>query len=177
MVAPPVLRVAGAALAWALTTLLVALALALVALHASHWRSLVVLTGSMEPTLSPGDLVVVSPERATSIRPGDVITFARPQHRGETLTHRVVQVRSASVALPGRLAVVTRGDANRTTERWTIPRDGTVGRLRAHVPGLGMLVRPVNGGVSRGIATAAISVLLAAVALWAIWRPARKASA
>jgi signal peptidase I len=161
---------AGPMLGWAATALVVALALVYGALRVADWRPLTIVTGSMRPTLAPGDLVIVSPERASAIRPGEVITFAHPRRRESTLTHRVVEVRSGPPVAPGWLAVTTKGDANPAPERWTIRADGTVGRVRVHVPWVGELAAPLGADVPRGAAIAALTLLAASLALWGIWR-------
>ena len=55
-------------------------------------QSYVVLTGSMEPALSPGDAVVVDAVDAGAIAVGDVITFERSAANDIPTTHRVVEV-------------------------------------------------------------------------------------
>ena len=55
---------AGPMLGWAATALVVALALAYGALRLADWQPLTIVTGSMRPAYSPGDLIVVSPQRA-----------------------------------------------------------------------------------------------------------------
>ncbi|HST40438.1 MAG TPA: signal peptidase I [Conexibacter sp.] len=165
--AHPALHRAGALLSRLAVALVCALALLMVALRLAGWQPLAVLSGSMAPTLRAGDLIVVEQTRAETIAAGDVIAFARPGHPGETLTHRVVAVREAG----GRLAVTTRGDANPAPERWTIARDGEVGELRARLPRVGALAAPLRGELSRAAVTIGATALLAAIALWLIWRP------
>ncbi len=70
-------------------------------------QSYVVLSGSMEPTISPGDAVVVERVPPETIQRGDVITFVREGNDRPT-THRVVDV----VEQNGGVAFETRGDAN-----------------------------------------------------------------
>lgn len=161
---------AGPLLGWAATALVVALALAYGTLRLADWRPLTIVTGSMRPALAPGDLVIVSPQRASTVRPGEVITFAHPRRRGQTLTHRVVEVRSGPPAAPGWLAFTTKGDANPAPERWTIRSDGSVGRVRVHLARVGELAAPLGAGVPRGAALAALTLLVAGLALWGIWR-------
>ena len=171
--APPAPRSrsrAGPVLGWAATALIVALAVAYGTMRLADWRPLTIVTGSMRPAYSPGDLIVVSPQRAAAVRPGEVITFAHPRVRGRTLTHRVVKVQSGAPVAPGWLAITTKGDANAAPERWTIRADGNVGRVRAHVPWIGELAAPLGAGVPRGVAMAALTVLVASLALWGIWR-------
>jgi signal peptidase I len=161
---------AGPMLSWAATALVVALALTYGALRLADWQPLTIVTGSMRPTLAAGDLVIVSPQRASAVRPGEVITFAHPRLRGRTLTHRVVAVQSGPPVAPGWLAFTTKGDANPAPERWTIRSDGTVGRERVHLPKVGELAAPLGAGVPRGAAIAALTLLTAGLALWGIWR-------
>src|SRR5881392_868454 len=57
------------------------------------WTVTVVVSGSMVPTLRPGDVVVVSPVRAADVgrlTPGKVILVADPAHPGQLLSHRLV---------------------------------------------------------------------------------------
>jgi signal peptidase len=171
--APPAQRRrsrAGPMLGWAATALVVAFALVYGALRLADWRPLTIVTGSMRPTYSPGDLIIVGPQRASAARPGEVITFAHPRRRGRTLTHRVVKVQSGPPVAPGWLAITTKGDANTVPERWSIRADGNVGRVRAHLPRVGEIAAPLGDGVPRGAAIAALTLLTATLALWGIWR-------
>ncbi len=70
---------AGPMLGWAAAALIVALAVAYGTMRLADWRPLTIVTGSMRPAYSPGDLIVVSPQRAAAVRPGEVITFAHPR--------------------------------------------------------------------------------------------------
>ncbi len=73
------------------------------------WRSDVVLTGSMGPRISPGDVVVSEPVPASSVRAGQVISFDDPNVASRTVIHRI-----RSVNPDGTL--ITRGDANPTDD-------------------------------------------------------------
>src|SRR3954453_20976374 len=77
-------------------------------------RPLVVLSGSMEPTLATGDVVVVKRGGPQQAHVGDVVTFRNPE--GSLVTHRVRSVRRQG----HRFALVTKGDANNASERWTM---------------------------------------------------------
>src|SRR5919199_1569638 len=77
---------------------------------------LTVASGSLQPALPLGSLVVVVPRDAATVRTGDVITFSPPGDPGRTVTHRVVDVRGAGPDLQ----VHTRGDANPVADPWTL---------------------------------------------------------
>jgi signal peptidase I len=130
-------------------------------------HSLAILSGSMTPTFRVGDLVIEEPIAPTRIRIGDVVTFRDPDNPGRLLTHRVVHYR---VHL-GRVDVVTRGDANVTVERWSIPANGTVGRVEFHLPKAGYVLKHGGGRISRVAFVLVPIVLLALYELWRIWAP------
>lgn len=68
-----------------------------------------VLTGSMQPSMPPGTLVVTRPTPVEKISIGDVVTYQLRSNEPEVVTHRVVGLGSTS---DGERAFVTRGDAN-----------------------------------------------------------------
>src|SRR5574340_1425234 len=83
-------------------------------------RAYVVRTGSMTPTLRPGDLVVDEPAAPDApLRVGDIITF-HPQPE-TTETHRVHAIVAAGI--------VTKGDANRTPDVGQIQPSMISGRV------------------------------------------------
>jgi len=148
-----------------LAAIVIGPAFALVA-HQRGWQPLVERTGSMAPAITPGDLVLVERARADAARPGEIITFADPHVDGRTLTHRVVSVRREA----GHLRIVTRGDANRGSEAWTIAPNGTVGRLRAQVALPDIASALLDRSPARGVVLALLSLLSCALVLCRIWR-------
>jgi signal peptidase I len=124
-----------------------------------------VLTGSMRPTIQPGDMVVDEPISPSQIRVGDIVTFREP-HGTRTITHRV---RDISIS-EGQARVTTRGDANDTVEKWQIPVTGSVGRVVYMVPKIGY---PVTWSHTRNGRLALVSIPALVLAMWAmvkIWR-------
>lgn len=87
------------------------------------WVTEALCTGSMEPTISCDDLLVVYPPRFTDLNVGDVIIFKRQNsictaYEGGTILHRITRVTSS----PGEgLAFETKGDANLRTDPCTVP--------------------------------------------------------
>jgi len=124
-----------------------------------------VLTGSMRPTIQPGDMVVDEPISPSQIRVGDIVTFREP-HGTRTITHRV---RKISIS-EGQARVTTRGDANDTVEKWQVPVTGSVGRVVSQVPKIGY---PVTWSHTRNGRLALVSIPALILAIWAmvkIWR-------
>ena len=123
------------------TLLLVALLLPFVvfavpqAVGADH--SFVILSGSMEPALSPGDVVVVSD--SASVQVGDVITF----DGGDTVpvTHRIIAVEDGQY--------VTKGDANENVDGAAVPPENVLGRVVLTIPVVGYVVLWANTPVGQ----------------------------
>lgn len=161
------LRVLASSLVWAMFGSSVATAAFVVAPPLVGRHSFAILSGSMTPTFRVGDLVIEQPIPATRIRIGDVVTFRDPDNAARLLTHRVVHYRIHF----GRVDVVTRGDANVTVERWSIPVNGTVGLVEFHVPKAGYALMHGGGRVSRVAFLLVPLTLLALYELWRIWVP------
>ena len=60
--------------------------------HVFGYRTATMLTGSMEPGIMPGDVVVTTPEPASDVKVGDVISYHIPIEDRRVETHRVVKV-------------------------------------------------------------------------------------
>lgn len=94
--------------------------------------ALTVLTGSMQPTYAPGDMVVATPQEQYAI--GDVVVFQPVSGDPTLVTHRVVAVRASADGAQ----YVTRGDAN-TRDDDPIVAAQVMGKVRYHVPYIGHL--------------------------------------
>ncbi len=90
----------------------------------------VVLSGSMEPTLSVNDLVIV--RAAESYAEGDVVVY---QSGSSLVIHRIVRVEDEYV--------VTKGDAN-NTEDDPVSLSAVKGRMAFAIPFLCLPVRPLQ---------------------------------
>lgn len=112
--------------------------------------ALTVLTGSMEPTYSPGDMVVSVPQDQYEV--GDVVTFQPVAGDPTLITHRVV-----GVTLGAETAYITRGDANGADDDPVSPEQ-VMGRVAYHVPYVGHLAGAV--GPHRGVVVTAVACLL-----------------
>jgi signal peptidase I len=149
-----------------------AVALAVMVSFPSLWgqRAFTVLSGSMEPALQTGGVVLDEPIRPREARPGDIVTFPDPSDRSRLITHRVRALRVRQ----GRAYVVTKGDANSTVERWNVPLDQEIGRVVYHVPKLGHVRAWVSGRWGR-LALVVLVLVWGAISLVEIWRPAARA--
>lgn len=160
-------RVATRGVLWTAGLAVAALAFALAGPLAFGARPYTVLTGSMEPAISPGDVVVAERIAPQEARVGDVVMFRDPADQERTITHRVTRIRRASE----HVWFVTRGDANDHGERWRIAGDGRLGRVVYTVPAVGHLAALAGRIGPERLLTLGI-LLLVANELWLIWRPA-----
>jgi signal peptidase len=114
-----------------------ALAVALTAVPALvGGHTLTVLSGSMVPEFAPGAMVVDRPASASSLRVGDVITYATTDEvRGTPIfiTHRIVEVRSDA----GTPTFITRGDANNAADSRPVESSQVRGKVWYSVPYIG----------------------------------------
>jgi signal peptidase len=132
-------------------------------------RSFTVMSGSMEPAIHTGDLVVNQPIAAGDARIGDVITFHPPTGRNR-ITHRV----HSMIARGSSVTFETKGDANTAVERWKIGRDGQIGRVVVRVRRLGWVVAWLRQPVVLLLLVVLPAVGLGISELIALWRPARQ---
>ena len=94
-------------------------------------RTQTVLSGSMQPAMSPGDLAITRPVPLSSLRVGDAIAFVPPGQTTPVL-HRLV-------AINGN-AITSKGDANAVVDPWHAILTGTTAyRLIFVVPFIGWL--------------------------------------
>jgi signal peptidase I len=127
-------------LACAILCLLLLAAVAIVAApRVSGVRFAAVLSDSMRPAMSRGDMVVVWPVEPSQIEVGDIILFRAPADPSARIAHRVVQIAPGS-----NLAFLTKGDANEAVDRSPVPADDVLGKVRFHLPLLGHVTRQMN---------------------------------
>lgn len=124
---------------------------------------LVVLSGSMSPTLHPGDVAFARTVPADTIRPGDVVTITSDQ--GTRITHRVVE---ASPAAAGETTLRLKGDANGSVDAESY-RLASVPKMVGHLTGVGYLLQATSSPVGIG---AGLSLLVGCLTL-GLW-PSRR---
>ena len=129
-------RLATTFAVWCAIGVVCGLVALVVAPRAAGVTPFTVLTGSMRPSLPPGDVVLSEAVAPLSVRPGDVVTFHDPSRGGELVTHRVKSMRRDGPVV----RFVTQGDANDVPERWTVAADGQIGRAVLHVPKVGYVL-------------------------------------
>ena len=112
----------------------------------------VVLSGSMEPELSVGDLLIVIERDSYDV--GDIIVF---QDSGMAVTHRIVSI--------GEDEIITRGDANNTNDAPI-----TLKQIKGEV----LFTIPFVGHVINVIKTPIFTIAILALAIFLLERSFRK---
>jgi len=96
-------------------------------------RAFIVSSGSMEPTISTGSLIVTKSVQPSTLQNGDVITFIPPIATREFVTHRIAHITENE-----RVTIIkTKGDANTSVDGWTVAGGGVVGKEVVSIPYLG----------------------------------------
>lgn len=157
-----IVRRVGAVVLWvALLVGLVAAAAVAIVPALTGARAMTVLSGSMEPALPVGAVVVARETPAEQIAVGDVITYTdrdpdSPATR--VVTHRVIGV----VQEPGGLAFATQGDANNAPDPGTTAAADVIGVQWYAVPWVGTIRESLTGPVGLSYAAGILLLILSA---------------
>jgi signal peptidase I len=134
------------------------------------WRFRVIDTGSMRPTLNPGDVAFLMPEPINDLKRGQIVAFHPPGERALTVTHRVFSLYRTRE----EVVIQTKGDANNATDPWRARIVGrTVWREVLKLPKLGYLVVWSQQHAVRLALLVVILVLAVGMGLGRIWRAER----
>ncbi|MBF4606001.1 signal peptidase I [Curtobacterium sp. VKM Ac-1393] len=123
-------RVAVATVARGVVATLLGLALWAAAPAVIGWQPTTVVTGSMEPRLTPGDVVVSRPVASGEIRPGRILLADDPDQPGHLRMHRYVEQGSGGT-------LVTKGDANPQQDSTPLERSDVHGVAFLRIPFVG----------------------------------------
>ena len=94
-------------------------------------KNMAVLSGSMEPDIPVGSIVIARPVEAGTLEVGDIITY---QLQGDTMvTHRITRI------LEEQQQVITKGDANDVEDGDPVAYSRIVGKIVLHLPYLGFI--------------------------------------
>jgi len=89
---------------------------------------LVVLSGSMEPAIYPGDVIVIREQAAGEYKVGDVVTYL---HGTNAFTHRIVSEENGVFTL--------KGDNNNAADEF-LTADRFAGKMVLRIPKIGLAV-------------------------------------
>jgi signal peptidase I len=137
------------------------------------YHSFVVMSGSMEPAIRTGDVVIDKKTAPGLSKVGDIVTYRDPYFHNHLVTHRV---RAVSVS-GGKASFVTKGDANNNGQRWSVSTSGSIGVVKFRIPKLGYALVWINSRLGRVTLIIVPLVLLCAYEIVSIWRKEPKGKA
>lgn len=93
-----------------------------------------ILTGSMQPSVSPGDLFITRLVPASTLQVGDIIAINN-QITGTYYSHRIHEMRMVN----GALRIITKGDSNESPDRdpFMVSRVSEVSKAIKVIPSIG----------------------------------------
>lgn len=126
-------------------------------------RALIVRSGSMEPTIRVGDIVIV---RAGTYQVGDAVAYRVPARDSMIVTHRIVGIKDG--------AYITKGDANAEVDGWVVNDSNIIGKELFVVPWVGKVLAfaKTKAGFFSLVLLPALAVILSELRV--IWREMRK---
>jgi signal peptidase len=103
-----------------------------------NYKIMAVLSGSMEPKIKTGGIVMVKP--AADYKVGDVISFVTANNRAVSTTHRIVAVKTED----SNTIFTTKGDANNAEDANQVDKRNVIGKVFVTIPYAGYLLAFVH---------------------------------
>ena len=99
-----------------------------------NYKLYVVQSGSMEPAIKTGSIVIVKPKSYYGL--GNIVTFLPAGQKNDPTTHRIVEIKDNGP----EILFTTKGDANTGEDRERIKQSEILGAIIASFPYLGYVV-------------------------------------
>ncbi|MGG1678223.1 signal peptidase I [Neobacillus sp. NRS-1170] len=105
------------------------------------YKPLTVLTNSMQPKISAGDMIFVKNKKAVDVKVGDIITFkvTEPNTKTKLITHRVKRVSDSGF--------ITKGDNNNVQDNWEVKPTDLLGEVSIIIPNAGHIAKFVSSPI------------------------------
>lgn len=104
-------------------------------------KTYVIVSGSMQPKLNIGDIVVVKNVKENELKIGDVISFREEQ---SVITHRIIEL----VEENGKIKYKTKGDNNNSEDKNIISIDRIEGKVVTSIPYIGIIALLLRGKIA-----------------------------
>jgi signal peptidase I len=122
----------------------------------------VVMSGSMEPTIPVGAVVIAEPVPSKELENGDVIIFSPNADVTVPIIHRIVSVRVKD----GTRYFTTQGDANPSADVAEVSLPATAWRMAHNVPLVGYLISYATSPFGTVILIVVPLLLLGILTIW-----------
>ena len=97
---------------------------------------LVVVSGSMIPTLNVGDLIIIRGESPEQISVGTIIVFHSPINYNTLIVHRIVE----KIDHGNDFGFKTKGDYNLHADNWIVNSENIIGSYIGKIPYIGIII-------------------------------------
>jgi signal peptidase I len=97
-------------------------------------KFMTVLSGSMEPAIKTGSVVMTKP--VSDYKVGDVITFGPYTKTKAPTTHRIYEIK----VVDSQSVYITKGDANNAPDAGEVAKKDIIGKVVLDVPYLGYII-------------------------------------
>jgi signal peptidase len=112
-----------------------------------------VYTGSMEPAIPVGSVVVIKPVDPETLKIGDIICFKLSQPT--SITHRIINITDQGF--------ITKGDANNAPDQWIVKNENVIGKAIFTIPFIGYVgyfVRTPTGFILLIVIPASLIIIM-----------------
>ena len=113
-----------------------------------------VISGSMEPAIPIGSIVIVEKTQPSEVEEGDVIAFYGGPNSSAIITHRVIENRIVTGEF------ITKGDANQDKDMNPIAYNDLIGRVSFSLPIFGAIAQLLTSSIGKIIAAGVIVVAI-----------------
>ena len=96
------------------------------------FRNYVVLTGSMEPSISPGDYITIAKINPKNLQVNDIVSYKK---NGAVITHQIIEIKGDSIK--------TQGTANNVADN-PINKNEVLGKYLFKIPKVGYIITFFN---------------------------------
>jgi signal peptidase len=135
---------------------------------AGNYRLLTVLSGSMEPAIKTGSIVVVKP--ADDYKISDIITFGQESKTETPTTHRIFDIRVDQ----GRPIYITKGDANNSPDSKEILSKEIIGKVLFSIPYVGYAVAAAKKPIGFILIIIIPAIIIITDELRKVWQEVKK---
>lgn len=118
---------------------------------------LAIPTGSMVPTIEPGDLVVIQATTPAQVHVGEIVAYRTTCFAVSPVVHRVIAER---ITASGTYIFTTKGDHNPSPDPCPVPGSAIVGKVIAIIPAVGYFILEPFLGVALVIGVVAAPLML-----------------
>jgi signal peptidase len=112
-----------------------------------------VFSGSMEPAIPVGGIVVIKPVDPETLKIGDIICFQLSE--STSITHRIINITDEGF--------ITQGDANEDPDQWIVKKENVIGKVIFTVPFIGYIgyfVRTPTGFILLILLPASVIIIM-----------------